>query len=266
MIGAIAGDVIGSRFESQDLDKIPYDFDLFQESSQALTFADINKFTDDTVLTFAVYDSIRNEKDIDSCLRDWANRYPNRGYGMRFYHWVVNEHLGPYGSYGNGSAMRISCIPYLFDNRKDMLSCVENVSNPTHNHPEGIKGAKAIADCIWFSLKGKSKDFIQGHVETEYEYSLTLDHEELVENNKELDYTCQKTVPVSISCFLMSDDFIDSIRKSVMVKGDTDTMAAMTGSISEAYYNSIPKNVLQKTISYLSPEMKNMYSDFINIV
>ena len=235
MYGAILGDIIGSPFEFDRGDKTK-EFDLFTKGCD---------FTDDSVMTIAVGEALlavgpeATVKEIEEAvvtnMQDWGKRYPYAGYGGRFRYWLRERNPKPYGSYGNGSAMRVSAVGWLYDSLERTREVARATANVTHNHPEGIKGAEATASAIYMARNGSSKEEIKEYIEREFHYNLdrTLDE---IRPGYHMDETCQRTVPEAIIAFLESKDFEDAIRNAVSLGGDTDTLGAITGSIAEAFY------------------------------
>ena len=235
MYGAILGDMIGSPFEFDRGDKTK-EFDLFSKDCD---------FTDDSVMTIAVGEALlavgkeATVKEIEEAvvtnMQDWGKRYPYAGYGGRFRYWLRERNPKPYGSYGNGSAMRVSAVGWLYDSLERTREVARATANVTHNHPEGIKGAEATASAIYMARNESSKEEIKEYIEREFHYNLdrTLDE---IRPGYHMDETCQRTVPEAIIAFLESKDFEDAIRNAVSLGGDTDTLGAITGSIAEAFY------------------------------
>ena len=235
MYGAILGDIIGSPFEFDRGDKTK-EFDLFTKGCD---------FTDDSVMTIAVGEALlavgpeATVKEIEEAvvtnMQDWGKRYPHAGYGGRFRYWLRERNPKPYGSYGNGSAMRVSAVGWLYDSLERTREVARATANVTHNHPEGIKGAEATASAIYMARNESSKEKIKEYIEREFHYNLdrTLDE---IRPGYHMDETCQRTVPEAIIAFLESKDFEDAIRNAVSLGGDTDTLGAITGSIAEAFY------------------------------
>ena len=235
MYGAILGDIIGSPFEFDRGNKTK-EFDLFTKGCD---------FTDDSVMTIAVGEALlavgaeATVKEIEEALvtnmQDWGKRYPYAGYGGRFRYWLRESNPKPYGSYGNGSAMRVSAAGWLYDSLERTREVARATANVTHNHPEGIKGAEATASAIYMARNSSSKEEIKEYIEREFHYNLdrTLDE---IRPGYHMDETCQRTVPEAIIAFLESKDFEDAIRNAVSLGGDTDTLGAITGSIAEAFY------------------------------
>ena len=251
MLGAILGDIVGSTYESANAKD--YNFELFPKGSS---------FTDDSVLTIAVAEAILKGCDYGQNIKKWALRYPKKAYGNRFRQWMTSDNNEPYGSFGNGSAMRVSAVGWLFGSEETVLREAEKSTACTHNHPEGIKGAQATAISIYFARKGKDKDFIKTYIEDKFGYNLNRSVEE-IRKTYSFDESCQGTVPESIICFLESTSFEDAIRKAIYIGGDSDTIAAIAGSIAEAFYG-IPNNFLAKTLSYLPKDMLKVVEDFMD--
>lgn len=250
MIGAIAGDIIGSAYEFHYTKNL--NFDLFLPSS---------RFTDDTVLTVAVADCILHGKDYAKTFKEYGSRYPNAGYGTMFRKWLGRKDPRPYGSYGNGSAMRVSPIGFAFGTLEEILLEAERSALVTHDHPEGIKGAKAIAAAVFLARSGESKEYIRQYVEGSFGYNLhqTLDD---IRPSYRFDETCQGSVPQAIIAFLESNDFEDTIRKAVSLGGDSDTLACMSGGIGQAFYKYIPENIVKAVRESLDPETLNIVDQF----
>jgi len=256
MIGAIAGDIIGSVHEFSD-DKPSYDFSLITNQSF---------FTDDTVLTVALADSILSESAYKNKMREYYNLYPRCSYGGTFHQWASGMIDGPYNSWGNGSAMRVSPIGWAYNDIETVLQKAEQSAEITHNHPEGIKGAQAIALAIYLSRIGTAKQKIKKEIENRFRYNLNFDLEELRKDYR-FNESCQGTVPQAIFTFLNSDNFEDSIRKAIYIGGDSDTMACINGSIAEAYYKGVPKEIRDQVFikldTYLSKVVKEFESNYL---
>ena len=250
MKGAILGDIIGSRLERSGAKA--YDFDLFTTEC---------RFTDDTVLTIAVADAILNQLDYGDTIKDYALRYPKAGYGGTFKKWMRDELEGEYSSWGNGSAMRVSPIAWLFNDIESVLREAKASAMPTHGHPEGVKGAQAIAAAIFLARQGGGKEDIRQYVTETFGYNLRRTIEE-IRPNYAFDVSCAGSVPESIVAFLDSKDLIDSIRLAVSLGGDTDTQAAMAGSISEAFYGPIPAPVEDVMNAFLPNELIDVIGVF----
>ena len=232
LLGALAGDMIGSVYEFSS-QKSP-DFPLFSQSSQ---------LTDDSILTLAVADAILSKRSYLECIRQYALAYPDRGYGGYFRSWMYSQDPQPYNSFGNGSAMRVSPVGWAFDTLEETLREAEASAAVTHNHPEGVKGAQAVALAIFRARTGASKDEIRKEITECFGYDLSRSVDE-IRPTYTFDETCEKTVPPAIIAFLESENYEDAIRKSVSLGGDADTLAAITGSIAEAFYGSVPEEIV----------------------
>ena len=250
ILGAIAGDVIGSYYEFMRYKST--DFELFTDNS---------KFTDDTVMTVAQAEWLLTRNDLTETMRKYGNHYTHRGYGRMFYCWLILPNPRPYDSYGNGSAMRVSPVGWAFDTIEETLEWAKRSAEVTHNHPEGIKGAQATAACIFLARTGKSKDEIKSFVESTFNYDLSKTCDELRPTYK-FNETCQDTVPQSIIAFLESNDFEDAIRLTISLGGDADTMGAITGAIAEAYYGGVPEHIRSEVIKRIPQEFINIMTNF----
>lgn len=240
LMGAIAGDVIGSRFEFNATKRT--DFTLFDPACD---------FTDDSVLTVAIADAILNGNDFLNRVRSYGIHYPHRGYGNNFKHWLYSDTTAPYNSYGNGSAMRVSPVGWAFDSVEEVLSQAEASAAITHNHPEGVKGAQAVALAIFMARKGSTRSEIKQELISRFQYNLnqTLDE---IRPLYQFEVSCQESVPQSILAFLESNSTEDAIRKAISLGGDADTQACIAGSIAEAFYGDIPKD-LEHRVKHLLP-------------
>ncbi len=246
IIGAIAGDVIGSAYEFNPTRD--HDFELFTPKSS---------FTDDTVLTMAnalwlIDDEQHTHERLVEIMLDLCRRYPNRGYGGRFANWICDNDPQPYNSYGNGSAMRVSPVGYYAQSLEEALALAKVSAEVTHNHPEGIKGAQATAAAIFLARRGKSKQEIRDYVAQTFDYDLSRTLDE-IRPTFTFDETCQRTVPEAITCFMEGKDYEDVVRLSVALAGDADTIAAIAGSISSAV-DEVPNGITQQVIALLSEE------------
>jgi len=243
MIGAIAGDIIGSAFEWSNVKTT--DFGLFAHGST---------FTDDTVLTVAVADCILSGRGYAEALKDYGRKFPDAGYGGMFWHWLHTDSMEPYNSFGNGSAMRVSPVGFAFGTLEEVLEEAKRSAEVTHNHPEGIKGAQAVASAIFLAREGAKKERIKHFVEDSFGYDLSRTLEE-IRPVYTFDETCQGSVPDAIIAFLESDSYEDAIRKAISIGGDSDTIACMTGGIAQAYFKHIPDHILRKVRELLEPEL-----------
>ena len=228
MLGAIIGDIIGSRFEKNNYKST--DFELFTQAS---------KFTDDTVLTIAIADALLTGRDYAASVKHYARRYPLAGYGGTFKKWMVGIISGPYNSWGNGSAMRVSPIGYAFDTESDILEEAGKSAAITHNHPEGIRGAQAIALGVYLARTGHPKEEIKAAIVQAFGYDLDRKIDD-IRPGYAFDVSCQGSVPEAIIAFLESTDFESTIRLAISLGGDSDTIACMAGALAEAYYGQIP--------------------------
>ena len=231
LLGALAGDMIGA----------PYEFERMKSTDFPL-FSVYSTLTDDSILTLAVADAIINNRSYLECIREYALKYPNSGFGGMFRSWMYSKDPQPYNSFGNGSAMRVSPVGWAFNAVEEVLREAEASAAVTHSHPEGIKGAQAVALSIFLARKGESKEKIKQEVIARFGYDLSKTIAE-IRPTYEFNETCQETVPQAITAFLESQDFEDAIRIAVSLGGDADTLAAITGSIAEAYYGGIPKEI-----------------------
>ncbi len=253
MIGAIAGDIIGSVYEWNN---VKYeDFELFKPHS---------RFTDDTVLTVAVADCILKGKDYALTLKEYGKKYPRAGYGERFNSWLNSDRMQPYNSFGNGSAMRVSPVGFAFNSLEEVLKEAKKSAEVTHNHPEGIKGAQVAAAAIFLAREDAGKEKIKEYITAYFGYNLEQTLQEIRPNYR-FDVTCQGSVPQAITAFLESEDYEDAIRKAVSIGGDSDTIACITGGIAQAYYKIIPEYLIEKTRELLTPELLEIVDLFNDI-
>ncbi|MFW6119359.1 MAG: ADP-ribosylglycohydrolase family protein [Petrotogales bacterium] len=250
MLGAIAGDVIGSVYEGAHFKTT--DFPLFRKTST---------FTDDTVLTIAIAEAIMTDDYYGRKLKKYSRKYPNRGYGGMFSKWAMNKHSKPYNSWGNGSAMRVSPVGFAFNSIEKVLKEAKRSAEVTHNHPEGIKGAQATAATIFLAKNNKTKDEIVDFIEGKFNYDLS-ENIDSVRKWYRFDVSCQGTVPYAITAFLESKNFEDAIRKAISLGGDSDTLTCITGSIAQAYYKNIPDRIKKEVIKRLPEEFKTIISNF----
>ena len=256
MIGAILGDIVGA----------PYEFDNCKSKVFPLFDPDA-LYTDDTVMTVAVADALLewNGKDIDAFkeflvdkMHAWGKMIPDAGYGGRFLTWVLGDSRLPYGSYGNGSAMRVSPVAWYADTLEETKALATASAEVTHNHPEGVKGAVAVAGAIFLARVGKNKEAIRAFLSDYYRLNFTLDE---IRAEYDFDETCQGSVPQALVAFLEGDSFEDVIRTAVSVGGDSDTIAAIAGSIAEAYYG-IPEAMAETAFSYLDAPVSKVVTAF----
>ncbi|WP_010416091.1 ADP-ribosylglycohydrolase family protein [Anaerophaga thermohalophila] len=260
MIGAIIGDIVGSRFEFNNYRET--DFELFTPEST---------FTDDTVCTTAVAEWIiqSSQKGVTSgerfagILKDWCLRYPNESYGAQFSRWIASPEPfpKPYNSFGNGAAMRISPVGCYFSSLDSVYTASDMVTGVTHNHPEGMKGARAVAELMFLARRGATKKELKHLAEEKYKYDLSASCDEIRVTN-EFDETCQVTVPQAITAFLESDDFESAIRLAVSVGGDSDTIAAITGGIAETFYKDISHELIGAAMARLPEDIRSVIYEF----
>lgn len=250
MFGAIAGDVIGSAHEGRPPGL--KDFTLLTSRSV---------FTDDTVLTIAVASAILDGQDFGVSIRKWGKCYPNAGYGHGFYTWLNGSDVGPYNSYGNGSAMRVSPVGWAFNDLHSVAAQAGKSAVVTHNHPEGMKGAQAIATAVFAARMGHTKQQIAKMLSSGFGYDLEASHAKIRDGAISAS-TCQETVPAAAIAFLLSNDFEDAIRNAVFFGGDTDTTACITGAIAEAFYGGVPQAIEEEVRCRLDKEMLRVVDTF----
>jgi len=275
MIGAIIGDIVGSRFEFNN--HRSKDFELFTDKCFV---------TDDSIMTLAVAKALletdkafikgqkikgqittrHDEEYLDRlsentvvAMQVIGRNYPNCGYGGSFGRWIFSENPQPYGSYGNGAAMRISPVGAIAESVDEVKLLSRAITAISHNHVEGLKGAEATAMAIFLARTGRSKDQIREYIlENYYEIDFTLDE---IRGSYRFDVTCQGTVPQAIQAFIEADSFEDAIRNAISIGGDSDTLAAITGSIAEAYYG-VPDELVVKALGYLDDELLGIYDEW----
>ena len=258
MYGAILGDIIGSPYEFDRGDKTKV-FPLFNEDST---------FTDDSVMTIAVADALLCEaKDPERIktllvysMQRWGRKDPTAGYGGMFYRWLFTDDPKPYGSFGNGSAMRVSSVGWLYDTLEETREKARLTAEVTHNHPEGIKGAESVAAVIWLARNGKSKQEIREYVIKEFGYDLSRTCDEIRPGYYHVE-SCQQTVPEAITAFLEGGSFEDVIRTAVSLGGDCDTLTCIAGSMAEAFYG-VPEELKEECRKRITPEMKEVLDRF----
>ena len=255
MMGAIIGDIVGSRFEFHN--HRSKDFEFFHKDCE---------FTDDTVMTLAVAKGIlRGGTLVNGGLlymglemKKLGRMYPNLSYGLRFADWLFSDVFAPYGSFGNGSAMRVSPCAWAAVDEKNCIKVADVSACFTHDHPEGVKGAEAIAIATYMALHGSTKDEIRTRMQTYYDIGFTLDQ---IRASYRFDETCQGTVPQAIVAFLEADSFEDAIRNAISIGGDSDTLAACTGAIAEAYFG-IPQWMRETARTYLDNTLLEILDAF----
>lgn len=261
MIGAILGDIVGS----------PYEFDRGKKIKDfGPLFIDASEYTDDSVMTIAVADGLMNagldadpesiKKSVVKSLKEWGRKYIDAGYGQRFIWWLMVEDEEPYGSWGNGSAMRVSSVGWLYDTLERTREVARLSAEVTHNHPEGIKGAEATASAIFMARTGKSKDDIKDYIISEFGYDLSGTLDEIRPNYHHVE-SCQQTVPEAITAFLEGNDFEDVVRCAVSLGGDCDTLTCIAAGIAEAFYG-IPEEFKAEALTRIESDMRDVYDRF----
>lgn len=270
MMGAIVGDTAGSPYEWHN---IKHKISLDEMATGRA------RFTDDSVMTCAVADGMMNalgklpadwfqtggeaarkeiSRQIVRSLKQFGRAFPNAGYGGSFYRWLMTENSLPYGSWGNGSAMRVSFAGWAARSLGEAELLGELSAAVTHDHPEGIKGAKAVAGCIYILRTGGSKEDVRRYASQYYDLSFTLDE---IRPDYSFDVSCQGSVPQAIVAFLTGTDFADVIAEAISIGGDSDTIAAITGGVAEAYFG-VPDDLREKGLSYLTEDLKEILSRF----
>ncbi|HOF16349.1 MAG TPA: ADP-ribosylglycohydrolase family protein [Bacteroidales bacterium] len=250
IIGAIAGDIIGSAYECDSPKSTS--FKLLRPEAT---------FTDDTVQTIAIADSLLNKKDFAKNLSEYGKNYPDRGYGKNFSEWIHTQSLLPYNSFGNGSAMRVSPVGFMYDNLEKVIKIAKQSAEVTHDHLEGIKGAQAIAAAVFLARIGKSKHDIKNFIIHTFVYDLDFTINS-IRSTYTYDDSCQNTVPQAIVAFLESTDYENAIRLAISLGGDSDTLACMTGGIAAAYYKEIPAGIIDFASARLPAEFVNIINAF----
>lgn len=246
MIGAIFGDIVGSTYEFHPADR--YDFELFPEGAA---------FTDDTVLTLATADALVHGLEYGEAYRDWGRRFPGRGYGGRFSAWLGRKDGKPYNSLGNGSAMRVSPVGWAFRTLEKTLEEARRTALPTHDHPEGIKGAQAVAGAIFLARGGAKKEDIRSWVTGTFGYDVSRRVVD-IRPGYGFDETCPGSVPEALCAFFDSTDIESSVRLAVWLRGDADTQACIAGSVAEAFYGGVPRYLAGPALALLSEDMRGL--------
>jgi ADP-ribosyl-[dinitrogen reductase] hydrolase len=248
MIGAIAGDMIGSPYEMCPTKSM--EFDIL-----------VSAFTDDTVLTVALAYSILFDVDCASCFKKFARKYHNLPYGGFFRRWMWSWENKPYHSVGNGSAMRVSPVGFAYRSVEEVLHHASHSAEVTHNHPEGIKGAQATALAVYLARLGEDKGAIRKEISSRFGYDLTRTIDEIRPAYKP-DVSCQGSVPESIIAFLDSEDYVDAVKKAISLGGDADTMACIAGGIAQAHYKRIPEQIVNDVSNKLPLELREVLDRF----
>lgn len=261
MYGAIFGDVIGSRFE----------FDRGGKTKEFKLFTEQDSYTDDTVMTIAVGEGLlRAGKDASNedikqfvirSMQTWGHKYPDAGYGGRFYGWLFNgRDPKPYGSYGNGSAMRVSAVGWLYDSLERTREVARLSAEVTHNHPEGIKGAECTAAVMYMGRTGSTKEEILEYITSEFGYDISESLDEMRKRHEHVE-TCQDSMPKALRSFFDGDSYEDVVRNAVSLGGDTDTLAAIAGAMAETFYG-IPSSIMAEGMGYIPDDMNVVLDSF----
>jgi len=250
MLGAIAGDIIGSVHEYSNTRTT--EFELFHPQCT---------FTDDTVLSVAVADCLMHGSDYTVKYHEYFHAYPYAGYGLMFSKWASLRIQHAYNSWGNGSAMRVAAIGHAFPSLIEVRTEAKRSAEATHNHPEGIRGAEATAVAVFLARSGKRKDEIKSSIEELFGYDLgeRLDD---IRPNYSFDESCAGTVPPAIIAFLESTDYEDAVRKAISLGGDADTLACITGGIAEAFYGGVPASIAKLALGLLDERLRNVTMEF----
>ena len=262
MLGAIVGDVIGASYELEGIKTVS--FELFPK---------LACFTDDTVCTLAIADAFMKlvrypdqaQQKVAMGLMSLCRQYPEAGYGLHFSKWLHAGSLEPYGSFGNGAAMRVSPTVALARDVDDVLSLAKLSAEITHNHPEGMKGAQAVAVAMKAASLGASKEDILTEISARFAYDLSRSVDE-IRAQAEFNETCQVSVPEAITCFLDARDFESSVRNAVSLGADADTQAAIAGSISECFYGGVPESIASKALATLTPQLKDIFDAWVQFI
>ena len=250
MLGALTGDIVGSIYEWHDI-----------KTTQFPLFQDHCRFTDDSVLTVALAESILTGEEYVILMKRYFQRYPDAGYGCNFRRWALGETSESYRSWGNGSAMRISPVGWAFDALPQVLDKAEEYSLPTHAHPEGIKGAQAVAAAVFLGRNGASRDELARYVTETFGYDLSRSLDE-IRPSYSFDVSCQGTVPQALRAFLESSDFEGAIRLAVSLGGDSDTLACIAGAVAQAFYAGVPEPISSRTLAFLDEPLRRVTVEF----
>ena len=264
MYGAMLGDIIGSRFE----------FDRGRKTKEFALFTKESRYTDDSVMTVAVAEALMNaawgkgresevKEELIYSMKEWGHRIPDAGYGGMFYRWLFTDTSEPYGSFGNGSAMRVSPVGWLYSTLERTREVARWTAEVTHNHPEGVKGAESVAAVIFLARTGHRKDEIREYVIREFGYDLSRTCDEIRPGYHHVE-TCQQTVPEAITAFLEGEDFEDVIRTAVSLGGDCDTLTDIAAAMGEAYYGC-PEQLKKECEKRIEPEMKDVLDRFMRM-
>jgi len=255
MLGAIIGDMVGSIYEFRNYKAT--DFEPFLSRSAY--------FTDDTIMTIAVADGLLNNRDPQEALRDWGRRYwSNGGWGQRFAAWLSTPDPQPYDSFGNGAAMRISAVAWLSDSYEEAMRNADRFTEISHNHPEGMKAARATVSAIWWAREGLPADQIRQRIVEVFEYDLNRTTDE-IRPTYFFSEASQKSVPEALVCALEGNSYEEVVRLAISIGGDSDTIAAIAGSVAEARFG-IPEKFVNQAKGLLQKDMLDIYEQFARVV
>lgn len=254
MIGAICGDFIGSVYEFDNIKT--KDFELFSPKS---------RFTDDTVMTIATMDALLHGLDFGAAYKNWYRKYPEAGYGSSFAVWAAGNEEEPYNSWGNGSAMRVSPVGIFSKTLAEAMEAANQSARVTHNHPEGIKGAQAVATAVFLANSSKTKEETKQHITAYFGYDLSQKVDDIRAGYR-FDVSCQGSVPQAIMCFLQSEGYEDALRTAISLGGDSDTIACIAGGIAEAFYGAVPVEIKERVLSSLPVEFQQIIEKFYKAV
>ncbi len=249
MLGAITGDIVGSIYEHANIKT--KDFPLFGPGC---------RFTDDTVLSVAVADCLLNEGDFAATLRAYTRAHPRRGYGGLFLRWALDDDLPAYGSWGNGSAMRVSPAGFAARNEDEALALAARSAVVSHDHPDAVAGAQAVALAIYLARRGRDRAVIRAEIAARFGYDLTQSVAE-IRARYAFDVACAGTVPPALTCALEAEDFEDALRNAVSIGGDTDTVACIAGGLAEALFG-LPEEIAAQARGYLTDDLKAVVARF----
>ena len=250
MLGAIAGDIIGSVHEFRQEKTV--DFPLFAEGS---------RFTDDTVLTIAVAECLLTDVPYVDKFHEYTREYPDRCYGLRFWRWVESGFREPYNSWGNGAAMRVSPVGFARPTLEEVLHEAKRSAEVTHDHPEGVRGAQATAASVFLARQGESKSRIRQFIQAEFGYDLNRTVED-IRPTYSFNESCQGTVPEAIIAFLDSSDYEETVRLAISLGGDADTLACIAGGIAEPFYGGVPEDIAQLSMARLDDRLRDVVLRF----
>jgi len=251
MRGAIAGDVVGSRFEFDPVRGDEFDWFVLGKCF----------FTDDSVLTVAVAEALLLSRDMGESIYEWANHYPDMSWGERFRDWMGDAQPEPYNSLGNGSAMRVSACAWLARSEEEALEFAKQSAMPTHNHPQGVIGAQAVALAIWLARQGETSASIRKRVADFSGYDLSKSYAE-TQPLARYDETCPVSVPEAIIAALDAESFEEAVRNAVLLRADADTQAAIAGAIAEARFEGVPSKLWQPIVRCLDAPLLNVFAAF----